>query len=236
VTVYTASVPCRGVEISIIDSSEYDFITKNELLNLAYSGGTRILGQPLRKLELSRIEQKIADQRELKTAEVYLSIDGIMHIHADQRTPVMRVFPEIGGDYLVDDEGVVIRRRRISNPRLHIVGGNIIISNAMLSGVSILDTGIKNTILKDIYYLVDYIRGDRFWSAQIDQIYVDSDNEIDIVPRVGNHLIHIGSAENYEEKLSNLEAFYKKVLPEVGWEKYKMINLEYRDQIVCRRR
>ncbi len=236
VAVYTGSVPCRGVDISIVDSSEYDFITKSELLNLAYSGGTRILGQPLRKVELSRIESRIADQRELKFAEVYMSIDGIMHIYADQRTPVMRVFPENGGDYFIDDEGVVIRRRRLGNPRLHIVGGNINISNAMLSGVSVLDTSIRNTILKDIYHLVNYIRDDSFWSAQIDQIFVDNDDEIDIVPRVGNHLVHLGSAENYAGKLDNLEAFYRKVLPETGWQKYRMINLEYKDQIVCRRR
>ena len=106
----------------------------------------------------------------------------------------------------------------------------------MLEGVSVLDTVIKNTILRDIYYLVDYVRDDDFWSAQIDQIYVDKDNEIDLIPRAGNHLIHIGTAENFEGKLKNLRAFYEKVLPVTGWNKYSLINLEFRDQIVCKRR
>ncbi len=55
----------------------------------------------------------------------------------------------------------------------------------MLNGVSVLDTSIKNSILKDIYYLVNYINDDKFWSAQIDQIYVDRNDEIDLIPRAG---------------------------------------------------
>jgi cell division protein FtsQ len=174
--------------------------------------------------------------RELRTAEAYLSIDGTLHIYADQRTPIMRVMANDGGDYYVDFDGVVVRRRNLYTPRLHIVGGNINISQAMLNGVSVLDTSIKNSILKDIYYLVKYINRDDFWSAQIDQIFVDGNDEIDLIPRVGNHVIHLGTAENYEGKLNVLEVFYDKVLPEVGWNRYSVINLAYRDQIVCRRR
>jgi cell division protein FtsQ len=104
----------------------------------------------------------------------------------------------------------------------------------MLSGVSVLDTTIKNSILKDIYYLVNHVSGDDFWSAQIDQIYVDGNNEIDLIPRVGNHKIRLGTVENLEGKLRNLETFYDDVLPVVGWNKYSLINLEYKDQIVCK--
>ena len=138
--------------------------------------------------------------------------------------------------FFVDEDGVVMRKRNLYTPRLHVVGGNITISQAMLNGISILDTAIKNSILKDIFQLVVYTSNKSFWSAQIDQIYVDGDNEIDLIPRVGNHLIHLGTIENYEGKLRNLAAFYEKVLPEVGWNKYSLINLEFKDQIVCRKR
>ncbi len=106
----------------------------------------------------------------------------------------------------------------------------------MPDSVSILDTLIKNSILKDLYHFVNYIDGNDFWSAQIDQIYVDRKDEIDLIPRVGNHTVHLGTFDNYREKLRNLSAFYDKVLPEVGWNKYSVINLEFSDQIVCKRR
>jgi cell division protein FtsQ len=227
---------CGGISVEIRDSSDYHFVTKKQLLNLVYGNTGKILGQSLGDLSVSEIEGKINGLRELKVAEVYTSIDGTLHVYVDQRDPIMRVMPDGGGDFFVDREGVVIRKRNLYTPRLHVVGGNINISNAMLNGVSVLDTSIKNSILKDIYYLVDYIRDDSFWSAQIDQIYVDNNDEIDLIPRVGNQLIHLGTIENLDGKLRNLAAFYDKVLPEVGWNRYSLINLEFKDQIVCKKR
>ncbi len=235
-SVRVSSQPCGGVEISIRDSSEYHFVTKNQLLNIVYSKGGRLAGKPLKEISVADLESGLRELHELEQAEVYTSIDGTIHVYADQRNPVMRLMPDGGGDYFVDEEGVVIRKRNLYNPRLHIVGGNVTISSAMLNGMSVFDTSIKRTILRDIYSLVEYIDDDSFWAAQIDQIWVDQDDEIDLIPRVGNHIIHLGTIENLEGKLRNLAAFYEKVLPEVGWNKYSVINLEYKDEIVCKRR
>ena len=232
----TNAKPCGGIVIDIKDSSDFHFVTKRQLLNLAYGNSGRILGKPVKEVSVDEIESRINVLRELKKAEVYMTIDGTVHVYADQRNPIMRVMPDNGGDYFIDEEGIVVRRRNLYNPRLHIVGGNVNISSAMLNGVSVLDTSIKNSILKDIYYLVNYINEDNFWSAQIDQIYVDSNDEIDLIPRVGNQLIHLGTIENLEGKLRNMEAFYDNVLPDVGWNKYSLINLEFKDQIVCKKR
>lgn len=232
----TNSRLCGGIMIDIKDSSDYHFVTRKQLLNLAYGNSARILGQPVKNINLLDIENRINILRELKVAEVYRTIDGNIHVFADQREPVMRIMPDNGGDFFLDEDGIVVRRRNLYTPRLHIVGGNITISPAMLNGVSVLDTSIKNTILKDVFRLVTYINDDDFWSAQIDQIYVDDNNDIDLVPRVGNQIIHLGTIENYKGKFRNLEAFYDKVLPEIGWNKYSLINLEFKDQIVCKKR
>ena len=228
--------PCRGVKITIIDSSEYHFVTKRDIQNTIFERNGSPLGKPVKEIKLSEIESTMSRYSELKTAEAFISIDGVLHLYTDQRTPIMRVIPNQGGDYYIDADGVVVRRRNLYTPRLHIVGGNINISQAMLNGVSVLDTSVKNTILKDIYYLIGFINSDDFWSAQIDQIYVDNHNEIDLIPRVGNHIVHLGPADNFEGKLRNLRVFYDKVLPEIGWNRYSSINLAYKDQIVCKRR
>jgi cell division protein FtsQ len=227
---------CKNIEITITDSADYNFVTKRDIQNTIINNNGNIIGKPVKEIKMDEIENTMSGYRELKTAEVFLSIDGTLHIIGDQRNPIMRVMPDNGGDYYVDDEGVVIRRRNLYTPRLHIVEGNVNISQAMLNGVSVLDTSIKNSILKDVFYLVKYINRNDFWSAQIDQIFINGNDEIDLIPRVGNHTIHLGSADNFEVKLHNLEVFYDKVLPEVGWNKYSTINLAFKDQIVCKRR
>ena len=231
-----SSRTCGKISINIVDSSEYSFVTKRHLLNLVYANGGNIIGKPVREIRVTKIESSINDLRELRKAEVYTSIDGTLHVYADQRDPIMRVMPDEGGDFFLDEEGFLFRKRNLYNPRLHIVQGNINITPAMLDSVSILDTLIKNSILKDLYHFVNYIDRNDFWSAQIDQIYVDRKDEIDLIPRVGNHTVHLGTFDNYREKLRNLSTFYDKVLPEVGWNKYSVINLEFSDQIVCKRR
>jgi len=229
----TSKVPCGGVVVRIKDSADYKFVSKREILNLVNSKGTRIAGEPVKTIPVADIESRLAEVRDLRVAEVYTTVDGILHVDTDQRDPVMRVIPRSGGDYYVDEEGVVFRKRGLYSPRLQIVVGYINISSDMLRGVSILDT-VSKSVLRDVFHLVEFINNDSFWSAQVDQISIDSDREIDVIPRVGNQIVHLGSAENFEQKFLNLEAFYKEVLPEVGWRKYETINLEYKDQIVCK--
>lgn len=229
------SILCGGVNIDIVDSSLHHFIDKQDIRDQFGGNSRKVLGRPLRELSLAEIENRILRMKELKDAEAYTTIDGTLHIVVDQRDPVMRVISG-SGDFYVDKEGVVIRSKGLYTPRLHIVGGNIRITSQMLNGVSILDTSIKQSVLKDIFELIQYINGNGFWSAQIDQIYIDDKDKIDLIPRLGNNRIRLGTIENFQGKLRNLEAFYKNVLPEAGWNRYDLINLEYKDQIVCRKR
>ena len=142
------SKPCSRIVINIKDSSDYHFVTKRQLLNLVYSNSGRILGQPVKNVKVTDIEKRINELRELKVAEVYMTIDGSLNVYVDQRNPVMRVMPDEGGDFFIDEDGYVFRRRNLYTPRLHIIGGNINITPAMLDSLSVLDTAIKNTILK----------------------------------------------------------------------------------------
>ncbi len=231
----TNAMPCKGVNINISDSADYHLVNRWEIRNIVSSGGAKIIGTPLKDISLNDVEARLGKLKELKVAEAYLTIDGMLNVYANQRNPVMRVITG-GGDFFVDDDGVVIRKKKLYTPRLQVIQGNIKITSQMMNGVSVLDTAIKNSILKDLYELVEYINGDSFWSAQIDQIYVDDEDEIDLIPRVGSQRIHLGTIENYRGKLRNLEVFYKEVMPVAGWNKYELINLEFAGQIVCRKR
>ena len=230
----TKMMPCNGINVFISDSSDFNLVTQTDIRRLV-TDGRKILGSEIKNIPVTDIERTIARLPEIKSAEIYFTVDGNINVYADQRDPIMRLMAG-GGDYFVDDEGYVIRRRKLYTPRLHIVTGNIRVTSQMLNGTSVLDTLIRNSILKDIYSLVTFIRADRFWSAQIDQIYVDADDEIDLIPRLGSNTIHLGTIENMEGKFNNLEALYRKVLPDVGWNYYSRISLEFRDQIVCKKR
>ncbi len=85
---------------------------------------------------------------------------------------------------------------------------------------------------------VDIIRRDDFWSSEIVQIVAhgggDKALELEIIPRSGRYTILLGRADDIERKLADLDAFYRNALSNVGWDRYRSINVKYKGQIVCR--
>jgi cell division protein FtsQ len=173
--------------------------------------------------------------KELRVAEVWFATDRKLHVYADQREPVMRVVASYGGDFFVDREGVIMRRHNLYTPHLHILDIDMVFSPEQMTGINIYDSE-KTENLARAFELVKYIRGNSFWNSMIDQLSMSRDGRVTMVPRVGNHIIQLGRAENYEEKMNNLLVFYREAMPTAGWDKYRAINIEYKGQVVCQRR
>ena len=79
---------------------------------------------------------------------------------------------------------------------------------------------------QDIYFL----------KAQITALEFDDKDEIIMYPRVGDHKIILGKAQNIEEKFEKLKIFYRHGLEKVGWDRYSHINLKFENQVVCTKR
>jgi len=86
--------------------------------------------------------------------------------------------------------------------------------------------------LCDIYKIAKFIHNDEFWNSQIEQIYIKN-NEYELIPRVGSQIILFGGVEDFNKKFVKLKALYKQGFSQVGWNKYKIINLKYSNQIIC---
>lgn len=226
---------CRGVEINIADAKVHRFVTEEDIMNEVRSTGIRVKGIPVKDISVYEIEQKIKTLRELRVAEVYFSADNVMHVYADQREPVMRVVASYGGDFFVDREGVIMRRHNIYTPRLHVVEADMIFNPGQMTGTSIYDSEKTENLVK-VFELVKYLRNDRFWNAMIDHLMVSGKGEVEMVPRVGNHVIRLGRVEDYEEKLDNLLVFYREAMPYAGWNRYKVVSVEFKGQVVCQKR
>lgn len=85
---------------------------------------------------------------------------------------------------------------------------------------------------------VDIVQHDDFWRSEIVQIVAhgggERELELELVPRSGRYTILFGRADDVERKLSDLDAFYRNVLTNVGWDKYGTVDVKYRGQVVCR--
>jgi len=226
---------CTGVVIVLADSAKHQFVTPGDLMSLVRSTGIRVTGAKMNEIPLNTIENKIKTYKELRVAEVYFSADRKLHIYADQREPVMRVVASYGGDFFIDRDGVIMRRHNLYTPHLHILEIDMLFNPGEMTGTNIYDSE-KTENLARAFELVNYIRGDSFWNSMIDYLSMSRDGRVVMVPRVGSHTIHLGRTENYKEKLDNLLVFYREAMPVTGWDKYKVVNIEYKGQVVCQRR
>jgi cell division protein FtsQ len=75
-----------------------------------------------------------------------------------------------------------------------------------------------------------------FWKTEIQQIEIISSEDIRLFMRSHDCVVKIGNLENYDYKLRKLEQFYKKGFSQVGWEKYETIDLQYSNQVVCKKK
>ena len=94
----------------------------------------------------------------------------------------------------------------------------------------------KSFAMRDLYKFGVFLQNNPFWDALIEQIHVLPGNDIEFVPRIGDHIVYLGKLENFESKLDRLKTFYEKGLNQVGWNKYSRISLEFNNQIICTKR
>jgi cell division protein FtsQ len=87
-----------------------------------------------------------------------------------------------------------------------------------------------------IFDFATFLNKNEFWGNQIEQVNITNDMKVELVPRVGDHIIMLGTFDRFEQKLEKLRKFYLYGLNEIGWNYYSKIDLQYRDQVVCTRK
>ncbi len=208
---------CKDIELIIKDSVNAGFITKNEVTSLLKKEGIYPIGESMNKIQTRKLERKLSKHPLIEKAECYKTPGGKICIEIYQRLPVLRIMNSKGESFYLDDQGKIIPPEANCTVHLAIVTGD----------------AEKWFAMRYLYKFGVFLQKDKFWNAQIEQINVTPAKEIELVPRVGDHIVFLGKIDSFENKLSRLKTFYEKGLNKVGWNKYTRINLEFSNQIIC---
>ena len=207
---------CSGVRVEVMDKLENQYIGEKEVMSMLDKAKINPEGANFSAINMEAIENTLKENRLIKRAECYKTVNGEVRIKVFQRTPVLRVIAN-KGNYYIDNEGEIMP-----------------VPNNFSAYVPIATGFIEEEFAKkQLYEFTLFLQKDKFWNAQIEQIYVSPKLDIELTPRVGNHQIILGKIEDYPENLAKLKLFYEKGLNKVGWNKYSKINLKYKNQVVC---
>ncbi len=215
------STACQEVKAEIIDSTHAGFITETEIIRLLQKEGLYPVGRPMNKVDGAKIEAALLKNSFIKQAICYKTPKGRVSIIVSQRLPIMRVKADNGEDYYVDNKGEPMNSQD-NKADLVVATGNI--DKAF----------VKNRLI----CLGRYLHANPTANDLIVQINVNGKRHVDLVPRIGCEVIHLGALADsltIAKQFRNMRAFYNKVLPKVGWNAYKEISLEFSNQVIAKK-
>ena len=254
-----------SISINIDKPATSRFVTSEDIKALYSNLGYQFENQNLSAIDINQLETLLKNNSSVETAQVYYSISGKLIVEIKERTPIIRLYNTQNESFYLDKFGSLMPLSNKYAARVLIANGTINIPFATVHQLEHLEgrlnklfrkkntTAVQNTELitrlkleeenltgasqlKELFDLARFINDDKFWNSQISQLFINENNDVEMIPRVGNHNIVLGEAKQLEEKFAKLLIFYKKGLNNTGWNNYSTINLKYKNQVVCTKR
>ncbi|MBK8493794.1 MAG: hypothetical protein IPL50_01450 [Chitinophagaceae bacterium] len=220
---------CKGIEIIIHGVSNNFFVDKNDILKtIASLEKTNPVGKAMGAFNLKHLEDQLDKDVWIKSAELFFDNNDILQVIVQEREPVARVFAGSGETFYIDDELAMLPLSEKFSARLPVFTN-------FPSGKKIL-SGTDSSLLMDIKTISLAIQKDSFCMAMIEQVDITAQRTFEMIPKIGNQLIVFGDATDTETKLGKLKLFYKEIMVKAGWDHYSIINLQYKNQVVAKRK
>ena len=210
----------RDVEVAI----EYDgcdtLITSDDVKELLHINIPHLMTQLVKEVDKKYVLQVVEKSPYLQQCDVHLSVNRKVVVRGTQRKPVVRVFGD-STEFYMDSVGTIMPLGNRGSVDVIVASGNF--TNEKLQ-------------LKEVRELATYLSRKEEYKSMFDQIYVHKNGDLYLVPKVGNHVVMLGDLSDLDTKMHSLMEMYHKGMKKTGWDKYSVINLKYKDQVICKKR
>ena len=127
-------------------------------------------------------------------AEVFSTIDGKLNIDVKQRIPVLRVINYKNESFYIDKEGVFMPLSEKFTARVPVANGFIYDRETekkvrVYDDAESLDTSFSKSKSEQLFHIISFANNNEFWNAEVEQLYVNAEGDIEMIPRVGNHTV-----------------------------------------------
>ncbi len=179
----------------------------------------------LNEIDIAQLERMIESNGYVQQADVYIDAVSGLHVKVLQRVPVLRIINNNGVSYYTDAFGNKMPLHPKFTARVLVAGGHIIANNRYTDTL-----GQKQ--IDDLVLLANEVLKDDFFARMIEQIWVDDNEEIHLIPMIANQDILLGNANQIENKLLNLKSFYLNADAGII-NTYSALNLKFNDQVIA---
>ena len=221
-------------EIKLEAPENMVFLTQTDVLNRLRNMHLVWEDQKFKELDIDKVELALNGMPEVKSAKVFFRLDGKWEISCVLREPIVRLIDRNGESFYLDRDKKVMPISRKFSARVIPVTGEFDKADFVQSQNIIHNEALINkNLLDQVYALSDYVCKDVELSSLITQIYLTKEGDFELITLLGDQKVIFGKAEDIPAKFEKLKLFYKYGIPKTGWDNYKEINVQYKDQIVC---
>jgi len=215
---------CKDYTISIEGGKNNLFIDNKDVEQLLFKATKGPLkGDPIAAFNLYELEQMLEKNTWVDEADMYFDNKDVLHVSITEKEPIARIFTTDGNSFYINDNGKKMPLSDKLSARVPVFTGY-----ADKKKMNAADS----LFLKQVTNVAEFIENNPFWMSQVAQIDITDDGNFEMIPLVGNHLVKLGNGENIEKKFNRLMIFYKQVLSKTGFDKYKIIDVQYKGQVV----
>ena len=220
---------CSGISITIEGVNNNFFVDKKDILNIITGivGGSA-MGKAISAFDLKQLESSLQKDIWVKTVQLFFDNNNKLMVKVIEREPLARVFTTTGTTFYIDSSLAMLPLSEKSSARLPVF--------TRFPSDKIVLSPQDSALLKDILTVSMAIQKDNFNMAMIDQVDITPQRNFEMVPKIGNTIIIFGDATDIEEKFYKLQLFYKEVMVKAGWNKYNEVNVQYKGQVVAKRK
>ncbi len=207
---------CRKVQVEVVSGSDTPYFDEAGIRQAIEESELNPIDKSYAEINTGKIEKLVQEDKAVRKAECFKTIDGTVKLRVYQRTPIMRIMSDTG-DFYLDSEGEIMPSPKNFAAHVPLASGYIDEEYA------------KN----ELYKLALYLHANKQWNDEIKQIYIPKNKDIEVALRRGDHVVIMGKPEDWEENMEKLLLFYEKGLNKIGWNRYSVINLKYKDRVIC---
>ncbi|MGZ3883372.1 MAG: cell division protein FtsQ/DivIB [Bacteroidia bacterium] len=229
----------KSLSINIHNTEQNQFIDEDDIRNFFYERRDSIVNSELSRIDVNMLEKALNSHPAVENSDISVSVNGDVKVEITQRTPLVRVINMDGESYYIDTKTKLMPLSDNYTARVLVVSGYIFEPYSRRHMFSVEQIGNNATfkevsILDDIYKMAAYISKDTLLQELVHQVAVNNEKEFELFTAIGNHRVLFGDANDIAEKFEKLKLFYNEGLNKTdNWNKYSMINLKYKNQVVC---
>ena len=149
----------------------------------------------------------------VRNAEVFVTVEGELGARIEQRKPIARIAGT--PHYYLDEDGLKMPLSSVYAARVPLI------------------TGTSKTGFTELTPLLKKIKDDAFMNQSVVGLHVEANGDIALRLRKHDFKVLFGKPKHIDKKIQNFKAFYQQTKRDELLRQYRLVNLQFGNQVVA---